>query len=146
MQVIERSALLPYSSDVLFDLVNDVESYPKYLSGCDRVVVHERTDTHLEASLFISKAGINMSWRTRNELSRPERMEMRLVDGPFKHFKGVWQFHQLNEQATKAQLTLEVEMNSRILGMAATKVFEMTANDMVASLVRQAHTVLKKDA
>ena len=34
MTAIHRSALLPHSARQLFELVNDVESYPQYMDGC----------------------------------------------------------------------------------------------------------------
>ena len=34
MPQITRSALVPFSAKQMFDLVNDVESYPAFLPGC----------------------------------------------------------------------------------------------------------------
>ena len=34
LTTINQSALLPYSASQLFDLVNDIESYPEFMDGC----------------------------------------------------------------------------------------------------------------
>ena len=143
MPTINRSALLPYSSDSLFDLVNDVASYPEYLSGCQHVEVIESTDEQLEARLYLSKAGIKQSFTTRNTLERPNTMVLHLVDGPFKQFEGRWDFKSLAPDATKISLSLSFELSSGLLSMAAGKLFEMTANDLLDAIVRRAHQTLK---
>lgn len=143
MPSIHRSVLLPYPSDRLFDLVNDVASYPEYLSGCTGVDVIESSSTQLEAKLHLSKAGIKQSFTTRNELNRPNSMTMQLVDGPFTNFDGYWEFKALSEDATKISLTLNFELSNSLLSLAAGKLFEMTANDLLDAIVRRAHQQLK---
>jgi ribosome-associated toxin RatA of RatAB toxin-antitoxin module len=34
MPQISRSALVPYSAEQMYELVNDVKSYPQFLPGC----------------------------------------------------------------------------------------------------------------
>lgn len=34
VQRVERSALVAYSAQQMFDLVNDIEAYPQYMDGC----------------------------------------------------------------------------------------------------------------
>ena len=34
MTDIQQSALLPYSAQAMFDLINDIESYPQFMEGC----------------------------------------------------------------------------------------------------------------
>ena len=48
---IQRSALLPYPAQALYDLVNDVARYPEFLPWCGGVKVIERTDDTLVACL-----------------------------------------------------------------------------------------------
>jgi ribosome-associated toxin RatA of RatAB toxin-antitoxin module len=144
MPKIERSALLPYAADDLFELVNQVEDYPQYMSGCVGVDVLSRSDDHLEARLHLSKAGVKQSFTTRNQLTKPTKMVMTLVDGPFKQFSGEWTFVPLGESASKVNLNLEFEMNSGILQAAASKLFEYTANEMLDALVKRANERLKK--
>jgi ribosome-associated toxin RatA of RatAB toxin-antitoxin module len=144
MPKIVRSALLPYAADDLFELVNQVEDYPQYMSGCVGVDVLSRSDDHLEARLHLSKAGVKHSFTTRNTLTKPTKMVMTLVDGPFKQFSGEWNFVTLGESASKVNLHLEFEMNSGLLQAAAAKLFEYTANEMLDALVKRANERLKK--
>jgi ribosome-associated toxin RatA of RatAB toxin-antitoxin module len=56
---IQRSALLPYPAQALFDLVNDVASYPQFLPWCSASEVLESSDTHMRASLAVAKGGLS---------------------------------------------------------------------------------------
>ena len=65
---IQRSALLPYPAQALFDLVNDVASYPQFLPWCSASEVLEVSETHMLASLEVAKGGIGQRFVTRNAL------------------------------------------------------------------------------
>ncbi|MFZ0153612.1 type II toxin-antitoxin system RatA family toxin, partial [Pseudomonas sp.] len=52
---IQRSALLPYPAQALYDLVNDVAGYPEFLPWCSSTTVLEVSDTLMRASLEVAK-------------------------------------------------------------------------------------------
>jgi ribosome-associated toxin RatA of RatAB toxin-antitoxin module len=139
MTTIQRSALVPYPAQVLFDLVNAIETYPQFMDGCAAATVIERTNEFVEARLDLAKGGLRYSFTTRNQLTPPQRIDMTLVEGPFSKFHGVWTFHPLGEQACKISLHLEFELSGRLLNFAARKMFDSVANQMVDALVKRAH-------
>jgi len=139
---IQRSALVLYSAQAMFDLVNDIEAYPKYMDGCTGAQVISRDDKEIIARLDLRKAGISHSFTTRNHLSAPQLVEMTLVDGPFSYFQGVWQFKALQENASKVSLDLEFAFKSGMLNKAAGKLFTRVADNLVAALVQRADAVL----
>ena len=68
MQVVSRSALVLFTPQQMFDLVNDVERYPEFLPWCESADVYHHTENQMKASLGISKGGINKSFTTHNDL------------------------------------------------------------------------------
>ena len=78
MNRVQRSALVMYSDQQMYDLVNDVSNYPHFMDGCHSVEVFEHTDVTMLARLDLKKAGINMSLLTRNHLKSPEHIQMTL--------------------------------------------------------------------
>lgn len=138
---VNRSALVNYSAQQMFDLVNDIEAYPHYMDGCVSAKVLKREGDWLEARLELSKAGVSQSFVTRNQLQAPESMSMTLVDGPFKYLKGCWRFTALNETACKVSFDLEFELQSKLLGMAVGKLFESVASKQVDALCERAKQV-----
>jgi ribosome-associated toxin RatA of RatAB toxin-antitoxin module len=64
MKKISRSALLPYSAATMYQLVNDVASYPDFLPWCGGAQVLEQSETMMRASVTIAKAGLSQTFVT----------------------------------------------------------------------------------
>lgn len=141
MTKISRSALVMYSAEQMFDVVNDVRKYPEFLQGCQASRVIAESDDFIEAELTLSKAGFTQSFVTRNSLTRPELMEINLVDGPFSKLQGTWRFQALADDACKVSLDLEFEVSSRLAGAALGVLFKQVANTMVDAFVKRGKQV-----
>ena len=141
MPTVNRSALVPFSAEQIFDLVNDVAQYPAFLPGCAEAKVVEQNATFMKASLLIAKMGVHQWFTTSNELSRGKFIKMTLVDGTFKALGGGWTFTALAEDACKIELDLEFEFSSKIVEMAFGKVFSSIANNMVKAFTERAKEV-----
>lgn len=143
MTVIQRSALVPFRAEAMYDLVNDIEAYPQFMEGCANAQVLRRDENIVEARLDLAKGGLRYSFTTRNRLTPYERIDLSLVEGPFERFAGAWSFRALGEHASKVELHLEFEMSGRLLNFAARKMFDGIANQMVDALVKRAHDTLR---
>lgn len=141
MAQINRSALVMFSAEQMYSLVNDVASYPKFLPGCvdSRVVSH--SDQEMVASVVVAKAGIHKAFTTRNALSTNRVIDMQLIDGPFRHLSGIWQFTPLDERACKVELALEFEFSSVLVEMAFGRIFKELVGSMVQAFTCRAKEV-----
>lgn len=146
MTEIERSALVMHSAEQMFDLVNDVASYPQFLPGCRGAEILHSDDHTLEARLDLARAGIRQSFVTRNRLQRPESMTLTLVDGPFDSFTGHWEFTPLAEDACRVTFSLSFGLKNRLVAAAAGKLFSDLANQMVGAMCERAEQVYGKSA
>lgn len=138
---IRRSALVKYSPTQMFDLVNDVEAYPKRFSWCSGASVLERGEDVLVARLDLKFAGFRQSFTTRNTLDRPRRLRMDLVDGPFRRLEGVWDFTALGDAGCKVAFALDFEYAGRLGGSALKLGFQGLAGRMVDDFCREAEQV-----
>lgn len=135
---IRRSALVPYTPVQMFDLVNDVEAYPKRFVWCSGSQVFERRENMLVARLDLKMAGFSQSFTTRNTLDRPHRLQMSLVDGPFRSLDGVWLFTALGNSGCKIEFALDIDY-AGWLGVSAVKLgFQGLASRMVEDFSREA--------
>lgn len=141
MTAIHRSALLPFSDQQLYALVNDVEAYPQYMDGCVGSQVLRSEAHEMEARLDLARGGIKQSFTTLNQLKPHECIHLTLVDGPFDRFDGVWRFEALAEQACKITLDLEFTVKSSLLSVAAAHLFDRVAGSLVDAVVARAQTV-----
>jgi len=140
-ETIERSALVWHSAGRMFDLVNDIESYPVFLPWCSAAEVHEAGMDELLASLEVSKGGVRQRFTTRNRLYSPNTIEMELVEGPFNRLAGQWAFQPLNDEACKVILSLQFALNGRVARLAFGSAFSQAANTMVDAFCRRADAV-----
>jgi len=146
MTRIERSALLPYSAEKLFDLVNDVRAYPQYMEGCVGATVMMENETIMEAQLELRKGGISQRFATRNRLEKPQKIFMELLDGPFETLQGEWTFKTLASDACKVSLYLQFQMqqdslHQTVAQKAAEKLFESVAGNLVDALCKRANAL-----
>ena len=141
MPQIERSSLVFYSAQQMFDLVNAVPDYPKFLPGCTSANILSQSENEMVAKLQVSKVGIGQSFTTRNILHPNERIDMQLVDGPFKRLQGGWHFTPLDEHSCKVVLRLEFEFSSRLVQFAFGKVFSELTAAMVNAFTKRAKVV-----
>jgi ribosome-associated toxin RatA of RatAB toxin-antitoxin module len=141
MTVIQKSALVKFSARQMFDLVNDIEAYPKFLPWCAGSRIIKREEDCVEAELMIAKGGFKKSFSTRNKIDWGGRITVSLLDGPFSHLEGVWNFMPLREDASKISLDLEFEMSGMLANLAFGAVFNQICNTMVASFTGRAKEV-----
>jgi ribosome-associated toxin RatA of RatAB toxin-antitoxin module len=85
---------------------------------------------------------LKQSFTTQNEKCFPDTMDMKLKDGPFKHFEGNWRFIPLSEDACKIEFHLEYEFSSALLSQLISPVFSQIANTFVDSFVTRADNIL----
>lgn len=138
---INRSALVMFSAEQMFALVNDVSSYPDFLPWCARANVLEESAEQMHASLLVSKSGVKHSFTTLNSLVRGERIGMSLVEGPFQSLKGEWRFTPLRSDACKVELDLQFELSKGVAKLAFGPIFSQAANTMVDAFCERAKTV-----
>ncbi len=141
MPSISKSALVPFSAEEMFRLVNDVAAYPQFLPWCGGSRVLSESEDEVRASVEIAHGSLRKAFTTLNRLQRGKMIEMRLVDGPFKQLEGFWRFQALEERACKVSLDLEFEFSNRLVGMAMGPVFSQIANTLVDSFSKRAREI-----
>lgn len=141
MANISRSALIAYSADSMFDLINNVQSYPEFIPGCaETKILHQDIDS-MSASILISKAGVRQWFTTQNSLKRGEYIRMELVDGPFSRLSGGWLITPLGDSGCKIELNLDFAFSSKLVEMAFGQVFNSIAANMVVAFTQRAKQV-----
>ena len=138
MRTVNRSALVPHSADEMFTLVDDIEAYPSFLPWCNDARVHRRTSRTVEATLELHRGSLSKHFTTRNSLRRPERIDLALIGGPFRHLSGGWGFADLENDGCKVSLVLDFAFDSRLLDVMFGSFFEDTCNSLVDAFTRRA--------
>lgn len=141
MTTIRRSALVAYSSQDMFALVNDVPSYSSFLPWCGGSRVLEDGLEEKVAEVDIAFKGVTQSFSTRNRLNEGRSIDMVLVDGPFRQLEGRWEFEPLSDNACKISLSVEFKFSSRVAEVAIGPLFSQITGSMVDAFVQRATEV-----
>ena len=151
MKHVKKSVLLWYSAREIYELVVDVEAYPKFLPWCERAEVLGRDAEGLMARLHLAFSGIRHAFTTRNVQVEGESVDIALVDGPFSELDGLWRFVPLpvpgaaanpgTASACKIEFDLRYAFANGVLEAAISPVFDRIANTLVDSFVRRAEQV-----
>ena len=122
MPQISRTALVPFSAEQMYQLVNDVKSYPDFLPGCTGSRVLELGPTQMTAAVDVSKAGISKTFTTRNTLTSNQSILM-------------------SPEACKIEFHLDFEFTNKLIEMAFGRIFKELAANMVQAFTSRAKEV-----
>lgn len=141
MPRIQRSAVVPYRPEQMFALVDDVDSYPRFLPWCRSAGVLERGDGWVRARIEMAKGALHHAFTTRNTLEPGRRIRIRLEDGPFRRLEGDWHFEPAGDGGCRVSLDLEFELAGRLFSALAGPIFNQIAASLVDSFCRRAREI-----
>ena len=111
-----------HGANEMFDLVADVESYPRFVPLCRGLRVRRRDYDNgkltLVADMEVGYKAIRETFTSRVTCERSERkILVEYIDGPFKHLENVWNFYDQDEgKACLVEFRIAYEFRSRALG------------------------------
>lgn len=140
MPIIHQELVVPFTVSQMFDLVNDIRSYPQFVPYCKSTEILSETDDEVKATLVLAGGGFQKSFSTCNRLQKDKMIEISLLDGPFKNLEGFWRFESV-DRGCKVGLDLEFEFSNKLLGMAFGPVFSQVANALVDAFSKRAEVV-----
>lgn len=141
MREVKRSALVPYTPDQMFALVEDIESYPQFVPWIAAAQLLERTPQQVIGRLEMQRGGVRESFVTRNTLTRPAEIALDLVEGPFKALLGRWTFEPIADRGTRVTLSIRFEFSNALLSMLLSRTFEKNSGELVDAFVARARAV-----
>ncbi len=134
---------LPYSAQQMYDLVADVENYPKFLPWTAAARVRSTAEQPdgsevMEADLVISFKVFREKFASRVVLF-PElkKIDTKYLDGPFKHMISNWKFSD-TDGGCKVDFHVDFQFRNRILQSAAGLFFYEAMQRIVRAFERRA--------
>ena len=137
MRRISRSAIVECSPRQVYDLVEDIESYPRFLTWCVATQVRERTPGRTVATIVVGTP-VPQAFTTENTNAPGESIDMRLLEGPCRTVEAHWKFAALGTAGTRIEFAIAYEFADRILAAALDPLFEHIAGTMVDAFTRRA--------
>jgi ribosome-associated toxin RatA of RatAB toxin-antitoxin module len=141
MECVKKSVLVPYSCTQMYELVDHVEDYPKFLPWCSGARVLETHPGGKTARLDVDYHGVRAHWTTDNTNTPDKLIVVTLKDGPFRHLHGEWRFRHLRADACKVEFDLAYEFSSGLLDRVVGPVFGHIASTFIDAFVKRAEQV-----
>lgn len=139
MHNIHKSAIVLHSSKKMFQLVDSVENYPRFLPWCGSTQILERDNSKTIASIEINYKGIRQTFTTENTKKQNKEMMIKLIDGPFQSLSGQWIFKNLDNDSCQIELKLEYQFSNIILEKLISPVFNIIANTFIDEFIKEAN-------
>lgn len=150
MPSLETTRRLPYSPTEMFDLVADVEQYPRFFPLCEALRVRSRErrgDVELlVASMDIGYRAIRETITSRVSLERRTlSVRVELIDGPFRHLENRWRFLPDPGGGTDVRFFLAYELKSMVLQLLVGGLFDQAFRRCVSAFEMRAREVYGSD-
>jgi coenzyme Q-binding protein COQ10 len=139
-----------HSARDMFDLVCDVEAYPKFVPFCTRMRLRQRTKTGegietLVADMEVGYKAIRERFTSRAVCDRTHlTIFVEYIDGPFSRMKNRWVFRdqpEAGDQACTVEFFIDYEFKSRVLGLLMGSMFDTAFRKFSAAFERRADEV-----
>jgi coenzyme Q-binding protein COQ10 len=134
---------LPYAAGDLFDLVADVEAYPKFVRWITSLRAWNRRQldhgvTVLDAEARVRFGPIRERFSTRVMLDRPGlKVDVALLAGPFRRLENHWRFTQA-PRGSRLDFEIDFEFSGGLLNRLLAANFERVAATLVNCFERRA--------
>ncbi|HLJ53017.1 MAG TPA: type II toxin-antitoxin system RatA family toxin [Rhizomicrobium sp.] len=122
-----ETRIVPYTADLMFQVVADVEQYPKFLPWCValRVLSRERVKNRdvLSAEMAVGYGALREKYTSRVILDPALRtIDVAQTSGPFRKLENHWRFTPLAE-GCRVDFSLAYEFRNRVLNAVAGAAF-----------------------
>ncbi|MEH8029596.1 type II toxin-antitoxin system RatA family toxin [Gallibacterium anatis] len=143
MNRVSQTMLVPHSAEQMYQLVNNYQRYPEFLPGCISGKTLHQQGNELDAELIVSKAGIRLAFTTHNTMQPNQSIQMKLVEGPFKHLNGEWRFLELDEYSSQISLQLQFSFSNALVEKMFGKIFQQLTSQMVQAFKQRAKEIYR---
>lgn len=131
----------------MFDLVADVERYPKFVPLCRALKVRQRITEPEGVEIVVAEMTVayhllRESFTSRVTLDRQNlQILVEYLDGPFSWLENRWLFHPTGERICNVEFFISYEFRSRTLGLLMGAMFDAAFRRFVAAFERRADVV-----
>lgn len=130
MPEFQTTRRVKHSKANMFDLVADVNAYPRFVPLCKALTVRRRDTLPdgrevLVAEMTVAYKFIRESFTSRVVLDRAnDVIDVTYLDGPFKELHNRWTFSEVGEAETDVHFSIRYEFKSRALAAVMGQVFD----------------------
>jgi coenzyme Q-binding protein COQ10 len=145
-----ETRIVPYTADLMFQVVADVEQYPNFLPWVSALHIVSREQANgrevLKAHMTVGFRKFRESYTSRVVLDRPGRtIDVVQTEGPFRVLENHWRFAPEGE-GCKVDFTIEFVLRNPVLNAVAGAAFGRVLLRTEDAFIDRARKLSKKTA
>lgn len=142
MTVISRTAIIPYTTEQMYQIVNNIEEYPEFVSWCKGASIRSKSQNNVQAVIKGSKMGMDFTVDIVNYLQSANLIKTNLMQkGPFQKMDIFWKFENLGVKGTRFTFEVDFEFINRFLGWTISSIIKSEANNIVKEFAKRAQKI-----
>ncbi|HVY50917.1 MAG TPA: type II toxin-antitoxin system RatA family toxin [Devosia sp.] len=132
---------VPHLVDRMFDLVNDLESYPKFVPNCSAMDVKrdDRAEGDIRyARMTIQFGPVSQAYTSKVVASRADHtITAAAVDGPFAYLDSKWTFEP-EGTGTRVRFDIDFKISNPVLAAVAEPAFAAKQEQIMDAFIDEA--------
>ena len=138
MTHVSKSALLLYTPEQVFALVEAVERYPEFLPWVVATRIKSDSDTEMVADMMVGFSALREKFTSRVLKDRPRRIAVEYLDGPLKRLSNTWAFADAEDGGCVIHFNVDFTFRSAIFEALAGQYLDRAFRKMVAAFETRA--------
>ncbi len=141
MNYIKKKESINIDVRTIFNLINQVDKYSDFLPWCKKSKIISDTNNVIIGVITVSKNFADWTFTTKNNYIINKKIDLRLIDGPFSHLNGCWNFSEIDKNNTLINFNLEYEFSNKIIGLTLKPVFSSIMLSILDSFISEAFKI-----
>ena len=146
MPQLSTTTRVRHAASDMFNLVADVERYPKFVPLCQSLKIRQRTSEAgkevIVADMTVAYKLIRQTFTSRVTLDRAKlEILVEYLEGPFQSLNNHWTFRPVDEHTCDVDFFISYEFRSRTLGLLMGTMFDAAFRRFAGAFQRRADEV-----
>lgn len=129
---------VPHLPQRMFDLVSDLDSYPRFIPNCSAMEVRDDVGGALLARMTVQFGPIKQAYTSR-VVADPAALTIsaKAVDGPFAYLDSKWSFAP-EGQGTRIRFDIDFKISNPLVASVAEPAFAAKQDEIIDAFVDEA--------
>jgi len=145
-----ETRIVPYTADLMFEIVADVESYPQFLPWVTGAHVLARHGNIVDADMSVGFGRFAETYTSRVTLDPESRtIAVAQTKGPFRKLENNWRFTPEGpepDQGCRIFFSIVFEFRNPLLNMVAGAAFERVSRRMAEAFENRAKVLTRRNS
>lgn len=137
MEYFEKIIHIEEPVENIYSIIANINNYPDFLPYCNSSTILSTTEDLITAKIDFNLYSYKVSITTKNRNIKNERIEMRLMDGPFNSFNALWLFSKNSSHSTNIKYSMEYQVSNPITAMLIKKNRNLFIDNFIKAFKKQ---------